>query len=154
MIVLKEINIINDNIKKYNINKNIKIIYNIKEEDINNMINNLNNFGEIITEDNLYIDYKIEMKNPIYKLTNHTDNVICLCVLNDGRLVSGSGDKLIIIYNKKTYQPDIIIKEHNTSVTCINQLNSGILASCSYDKKRFITCSWKEYNIYYKYRTI
>ena len=60
------------------------------------MINNLKNLGEIITDDNSYDDYKIEMKNPIYKLTNHTDNVLCLCVLNDGRLVSGSNDNSII----------------------------------------------------------
>ena len=73
------------------------------------------------------------MKNPIYKLTNHTNYVICLCILNDGRLVSGSEDKSMIIYNKITYQPDIIIKEHNSGICCIIQLSSGILASCSDD---------------------
>ena len=96
------------------------------------MINNIQNFGNIIT--NEYDDYKIENKNPIYKLTNHTNNVYCLCVLNDGRLVSGSSDYSIIIYNKKTFQPEIIIKEYNDYITCIIQLSSGILASCSEDK--------------------
>ena len=129
---IKEINIINDNIKKSNLNKDQKIIYNIDEEQINNMINNIQNFGKIIT--NEYDDYKIEIKNPIHKLTNHTSTVYCLCILNDGRLVSGSYDNSIIIYNKKTYQPDIIIKEHNSWILCITQLSSGILASCSYDK--------------------
>ena len=66
------------------------------------------------------------MKNPIYKLTNHTNYVICLCLLNDGRLVSGSCDKSIIIYDKNTYQPDLVIKEHNSYVNCIIQLSSGI----------------------------
>ena len=112
---IKEINIINDNIKKSNLNKDQKIIYNIKEEQINNMINNIQNFGKIIT--NLSDDYKIENKNPIHKLTNHTSYVYCLCILNDGRLVSGSSDKSIIIYNNKTYQPDIIIKEYNSCIT-------------------------------------
>ena len=65
------------------------------------MVNNIQNFGNIITHDNLYDDYKIEDKNPIHNLTNHTHYVYCLCVLNDGRLVSGSKDKSIIIYNKK-----------------------------------------------------
>ena len=65
------------------------------------------------------------MKNPVHKLTNHTATVICLCVLNDGRLVSGSYDKSIIIYNKITYQPDLIIKEHSSNVYCIIQLSSG-----------------------------
>ena len=53
--------------------------------------------------------------------------------MNDGRLVSGSGDNSVIIYNKTTYQPDIIIKEHSSSVCCVTQLSSGILASCSND---------------------
>ena len=53
---------------------------------------------------------------------------------NDGRLVSGSNDKSIIIYNKETYKPDIIIKEHSDIVEYIIQLSSGILASCSSDK--------------------
>ena len=96
------------------------------------MINNIQNFGKIIED--LYDDYKIENKNPFHKLTNHTDYVFCLCVLNDGRLVSGSYDNSIIIYNKKTYQPDLIIKEHNSYISCIVQINSGELVSCSYDK--------------------
>ena len=129
---IKEINIINDNIKKYNSNKDIKIIYNIKEEQINNMIYKFKNFGNIVIKD-LYDDYKINIKNPIHKLTNHKWPVFCLCILNDGRLVSGSNDYSIIIYNKITYQPDIIIKEHNSTICCIIQLSSGILASCSYD---------------------
>ena len=54
--------------------------------------------------------------------------------MNDGRLVSGSDDKSIIIYNKTTYKPDIIIKEHKDYITCITKLSSGILASCSFDK--------------------
>ena len=128
---IKEINIINDNIKKYNLNKDKKIIYNTEEEDIKNMINNIQNFGKIITDK--YDDYKIEIKNPIHKLTNHILYILCLYVLNDGRLVSGSADKSIIIYNKTTYHPDIIIKEHNGDITCITQLSSGILASCSGD---------------------
>ena len=160
---IKEINIINDNIKKSNLNKDQKIIYNIDEEQINNMINNIQNFGKIIT--NEYDDYKIEIKNPIHKLTNHTSYVYCLCILNDGRLVSGSDDKSIIIYNKKTYQPDIIIKEHNNSVFCITQLSSGILASCSNDNtiklfnikemkydiihKNLVSCSYDSSIIFY-----
>ena len=131
---IKEINDINNNIQKSNSNKNVKIEYNIEEEQINNLINTINNFGKIKTNDNIYDDYKIEMKNPVHKLTNHTSTVMCLCVLNDGRLVSGSYDKSIIIYNKITYQPDLIIKEHSNNVYCIIQLSSGELVSCSDDK--------------------
>ena len=129
---IKEINIINNNIKKYDSIKNIKIDYNIEEGQVGTMIDNIKNFCKIITE--FPDDYKIEIKNPFHKLTNHTDYVYCLCILNDGRLVSGSADNSIIIYNKITYQPDLIIKEHNNYVLCIIQLSSGILASCSTDK--------------------
>ena len=38
---------------------------------------------------------------------------IVLCVLTDGRLVSGSNGGLLIIYNKNIYQPYLMIKEHN-----------------------------------------
>ena len=62
------------------------------------------------------------------------DYVYCLYILNDGRLVSGSADNSIIIYNKTTYQPDIIIKEHSSYICCVTQLSSGLLASCSNDK--------------------
>ena len=96
------------------------------------MIYKFKNFGNIVIKD-LYDDYKINIKNPIHKLTNHTSYICCLCILNDGRLVSGSNDKSIIIYNKITYQPDIIIKEHFMAICCIIQLSSGILASCSAD---------------------
>ena len=64
----------------------------------------------------------------------YTSDVICLGVLNDGRLVSCAWDNSIIIYNKITYQPDIIIKQHTGGVNCVTKLSSGILASCSSDK--------------------
>lgn len=51
--------------------------------------------------------------------------------MNDGGLVSGSGDKSIIIDNKETYKPDLLIEEHSDDVNCIIQLSSGIIASCS-----------------------
>ena len=124
---INEINNIND---KSNIN--IKIEFNIKEEQISNLIDAIKNFGNIIAIDD---NDKIENKNHIYTLSNHTNFVLCLCVLNDGRLVSGSSDKSIIIYNKNTYQPDLIIKEHTESVYCIIQLSTGELVSCSQDYK-------------------
>lgn len=55
-------------------------------------------------------------------------------ILNDERLVSGSLDNNIIIYNKLAYEPDIIIKDHKGSVYYLTKLSNGILASCSKDK--------------------
>ena len=94
---------------------------------------NDNKIDNQINKNNLYNDFNIELKNPIHKLNFHTSCVFCLTIMNDGRLVSGSTDKSIIIYNKETYKPDLIIKEHSDDINCIIQLSSGILASCSND---------------------
>ena len=110
---------------KYNIGTFLKdSLGEIKNKDnkINNQINN----------NNLYKDFNIELKDPIHEY--HIDNLKCLNIMNDGRLVSGSDDKSIIIYNKETFKPDLIIKEHDGPVNYITQLSSGILASCSDDK--------------------
>ena len=131
---IQDINNINEGINRSNINKYTKIEYNIVEKQINNLIDNIKNFGKITSTDNLYNDYKIENKNHIHKLINHSSYVYCLCILNDGRLVSGSVDKSIIIYNKDTFQPDLRIKEHSDWISCIIQLSSEELVSCSNDK--------------------
>ena len=115
--------------------------YNKKAEETN--IDNIQK-----KNDNLYNDFNIKLKNPIHKLNAHTSSVICLSTMNDGRLVSGSYDNSIIIYNKETYQPDLIIKEHSGGVYCIIQLSSGILASCSEDKSiKLFNIKEKEYEV-------
>ena len=124
-------------VKKDNIISELNEKINVLENQLKN-----NNIKSKLTKDetqeskndNLSNDFNIKLKNPIHTLNFHTDYVYCLTVLNDGRLVSGSGDHSIIIYNKTTYQPDLIIKEHKDTVRCITQLSSGILATCSYDK--------------------
>ena len=115
--------------------------YNKKAEETN--IDNIQK-----KNDNLYNDFNIKLKNPIHKLNAHTGCIYCLSTMNDGRLVSGSGDNSIIIYNKETYQPDLIIKEHSGGVYCIIQLSSGILASCSEDKSiKLFNIKGKEYEV-------
>ena len=117
----------NDNNNKEYYENKIKekdnIIYELKEkiklleEKLNNKTNNnnINNNNNIYNNNNLN-DYNISLKNPIHILNNHKDWISCLSILNDGRLISGSGDNSIIIYNKITYQPDLIIKEHKSTV--------------------------------------
>ena len=69
--------------------------------------------------------------------------------MNDGRLVSGSSDGSIIIYNKETYKPDLIIKEHSKYVKYIIQLSSGILASCSNDNSiKLFKIKGNEYEVF------
>ena len=138
---MNDINKINDNVQKVILSQNLKIKYNIEEEQITNLINTIHNFGKIITayeissNNCLKVNYKKkEMENHIHKLINNSEIVLCLCLLNDGRLASGSYNNSIIIYNKNTFQPDLIIKEHSGSICCLFQLNSGELISCSMDK--------------------
>jgi len=93
-------------------------------------------------------NFDIKLKEPVNILNNHTSRIYCLSILKDGRLVSGSKDKSIIIYNKETYKPDLIIKEHNRVVFCITTLSSGILASCSGDNTiKLFNIKDNEYNV-------
>ena len=132
---INEINKINNDIKKYHLNQKIEIKFNLDENKIQDFIEEIKALGQITTEEEEFFNnYKIEVKNPIYTLNNHSNNVLCLIVIKDGRLVSGARDYKIIIYNKTTYHPDLIIKEHNGAICCICPLNSGILASCSEDR--------------------
>ena len=97
---------------------------------------------------NSFNDFNIKLKEPIHILSNHTSVVYCLCLLNDGRLVSCSEDHSIIIYNKLTFKPDLIIKEHDDAVLCIIKLNSGVLASCSKDETiKLFNIQGNQYNV-------
>ena len=81
-------------------------------------------------------------------MNNHKDIVKCLSILKDGRLVSGSNDESIIIYNKITYQPDLIIKEHNNDINYITTLSSDILVSCSNDNTiKLFNIKYNKYEI-------
>ena len=142
-------NIDKDDIMKYIIE--LKEIIKNKDEKIKYLENELNKYikkEEIKIDDNLYNNFDIKLKEPIHKLNNHTSYANCLTLLNDGRLVSGSADNSITIYNKKTYQTDLIIKEHTGWVLCITKLNSGVLASCSADKTiKLFNINNNNYNI-------
>jgi len=138
----------NNNIDKNNLIKYIselKEIIKMKDKKIKLLENKLNKQNN---NNNLYNNFNIKLREPIHILNNHKDFVRCLSILKDGRLVSGSDDKSIIIYNKITYQPDLIIKEHNNNINYIITLNSGILASCSGDKTiKFFNIKDNKYKI-------
>ena len=106
----------------------------LKEQEINNGKEKIEEEDEKSNKNNiLYNNFNINQKKLMIKITYHTYHVVSLCILDDGRLVSSSIDKQIIIYNKKTYKPDLIIKEFNDWISCIIKLKRNILASCSYD---------------------
>ena len=87
-------------------------------------------------------------QTPLFTLTEHKEKVYCLTILNDGRLVSGSDDKSIIIYNKQDYKHDKIINEHKSWINYLTVLKkNGYLASCSADKTIKLFYISKDYKI-------
>ena len=107
-----------------------------------------NKFFDNLIKNGKNKDYDIKLKNPIYELNSHTNNVLCLTLLNDGRLASCGRDYKIIIYNQKTYIPELIIEEHSAAVICIYKLSSGILASCSEDNTiKLFEINSEKYNV-------
>jgi len=119
------------------LNKKIKLL----EEQLKDKTNNLNN-------NNSNNNFDISLKNPIHILNYHKDTINCLAILNDGRLISGSYDNSIIIYNKTTFLPDLIINEHIGPVWSIIQLSSGIIATCSNDETiKLFNIKENNYNI-------
>ena len=147
---IKDINKINESIRKSNLNNKTEIKFSLEENKINDFLEEIKSLGKInlIKADDIFNNYKIELKKPIHTLNEHTRNVLCLTLLNDGRLASGARDNLIIIYNKTTYKPDLIINEHKGGIYCILKLSSGILASCSQDNTiKLFNIIGKKYNI-------
>ena len=126
---INKINKVKEAINKLNSNdNNLEIKCNLEEDIIDNILEQIDNIKISFNDININLD------NPIQTLKNHTRYVDCLTVLKDGRLVSGSWDKSIIIYNKISYKPDLIINEHKDYVLSIIVLSSGLLASSSCDK--------------------
>ena len=76
---IKEINIINENIKKYNINKDTKFQFNPEEEEINDFLEKIKSFGKINYD---YYKYKFR-KCPIniregrkYEISGEKQNIL------------------------------------------------------------------------------
>ncbi|KAG5672211.1 hypothetical protein PVAND_002355 [Polypedilum vanderplanki] len=69
-------------------------------------------------------------------LTNHSNFVSSVCVLNDGNwLATASNDKTICLYNFGIVQPFATLKEHTSTVCSLAQgLESKILISGSWDQ--------------------
>jgi WD40 repeat protein len=70
----------------------------------------------------------------IGRLQGHSDWVTALCVLSDGRLASGSGDKTIRLWDVNTGAELACLEGHSHSVDTLCLLPDGRLASSSADK--------------------
>jgi len=128
-IILNKIKYIYISIYNKNIDKNDLIKSKLKDKKIKEIENKSNK----LKKNNIYNNFDIKLKEPIHILNLHKDTVYCFTILKDGRLVSGSCDSKIIIYNKKTFQRDFEITDHTDAINCVITLSTGILASCSWD---------------------
>ena len=121
-----------------------------------NVIQNLKNFDEIFLkkiiriyekiydEGNKYISFiqnasqninqPNNMKCNFKTLNNHTNTIVQLSILKDGRLISCSGDCTINIYKENSYELQLSIKEHTSFIYFFTQLHNDKLITCSADK--------------------
>jgi len=69
------------------------------------------------------------------QLTGHTDSVLAIKLLPDGRLVSGSSDKTLRIWTLKVPQAEVVLRGHEATVRCLEVLPDGRFISGSWDTK-------------------
>jgi hypothetical protein len=78
-------------------------------------------------------DLKDLKKKPVV-LRGHKHAVIVKIELPDGRLVSCSPDKTLIIWDPTQAHEPIVLRGHTGSIHCLVELSAGKFASGSYDK--------------------
>ena len=133
----------------YQIIENVRNIMKIPIKiELNQKINNIikkNNIlydefiNEIKYELGIIKKTKIDLKNfkfenmHNFKTLNDTnqERIYCLKTLDDGRLVVGSNNSNLIIYNNETFNPDIIIKNNLSCLDNFTLLKNKNLA-CSF----------------------
>jgi WD40 repeat protein len=84
-----------------------------------NIINMLCDFfpkdvAKLISNYDYYLEGKI-----VHTFEGHTDTISCVTILSDGRIVSGSYDKTLKIWNRRTGKCDITFTGHNNWVICV-----------------------------------
>lgn len=116
---------------RYNLIKLHEIyIYKCKNyNDVEGIIHYFNNYSFF---HDLPVDIStFKRKNTI---TEHKMSILCILLLNDGRLASCSMDKTIKIFNLKNLRCDMTITGHSYSISSITQLSNDKLISASWDK--------------------
>lgn len=71
-------------------------------------------------------------------ISGHTDDVVALEVLSDGRLASCSSDRTVRIWNVTTGQQLKVFSPFSSQVNCIKQLPSGLLLVGGYDSSVYV----------------
>jgi WD40 repeat protein len=82
--------------------------------------------------------WKISTRECILKLKGHTNYVLCLSLLSDGKLVSGSADSSVKIWDLESKQCIQTLNRHSGYVNSLIELSDGRLASVSGDKSILI----------------
>src|SRR5579863_4241359 len=93
-------------------------------------------FPSVISK--LISEYDYHLEGNSYTLTGHSGPVTCLAMLSDGktfRLVSGSSDKTIKIWNRDFSKCDLTLRGHTDEVSCMAILSNepGRIVSGSLD---------------------
>ena len=81
--------------------------------------------------------WNVDSRSVLFKLEGHTSVVYCLAQLDDGRLVSGSGDCSAIIWDLTEKKKSQVLKGdkgHTGAVRSITQLKDGRIITASNDK--------------------
>ena len=88
-----------------------------------------------LTTSPLSLEFFISEAEPTHILTkNHTDQIYCIAILNNKRIVSGGQDSKIIIYDKNYTRAELEIVEHSGAVSSLIVSSNGDLISSSCDK--------------------
>ena len=74
------------------------------------------------------------LKNNFKTINNHSDWIIHLSQLKDGRLISSSIDYTLNIYKKDSFELQLSIKEHSEPVRYFTQLQNDKIITCSDDQ--------------------
>ena len=108
------------------------------DEDYDYLISELKNIIEKEKVDVVVLGYPKNMNNTLSDMTNivlefkkKLEELGINVVLEDERLLFGTKDKNIFIFNKIIFKPELVIGSQIGQILYIVKLNSNILANCS-----------------------
>jgi len=84
--------------------------------------------------DNFQNKYQFSLKNYILNqnISKHSEAVNSICCLEDGRLVTGGEDKMVLIWSKDFIKIDLALADNSRPIKLVKLLNDGRLAVGSY----------------------
>ena len=78
--------------------------------------------------------YDIEKKKIVNTLKGHKKTINCMVEIEPGRIVSGSDEEDMILWNLNDISAKYILKGHKGPITAIVRLDEGRFLSASKDK--------------------